>query len=283
MGPEPANWLDVLDFALSEDLGPGDLTRSLFRESDVREGYIEAQGEGVLCGVGIAAAIFGDVGEVDVQMRDGEWCEPGDVVIGFECPVGEMLSRERTALNFLMHLSGVSTLTAEFVRAVEGTSARIVDTRKTIPGLRSLQKYAVRCGGATNHRLGLYDAAMIKDNHIQAAGSIRNAVEKLRKAIPFTAKIEVECENEAMVKEAVEAGADIVMLDNMKPDRMRSICQQYKGRMLFEASGGITLSSVRAVAESGVDLISVGALTHSARAVPLHLELVEREKPGKRR
>lgn len=271
--------MDVLDAALAEDLGPGDLTRHLFRADDIREGYIEAQGEGVLCGVGLAAAMFGDVADVDIQMNDGAPLTPDDVALAFEGPIGELLSRERTALNFIMHLSGVATLTSQFVKAVAGTDVQIVDTRKTLPGLRSLQKYAVRCGGGVNHRLGLFDAAMIKDNHIQAAGSISKAVKTLRQRIPFTAKIEVECESEAMVREAVDAGADIVMLDNMSPAAMRPICERYRGKVLLEASGGISLKTVRAVAESGVNFISVGALTHSAVAVPFHLELVETQQP----
>ena len=172
-----------------------------------------------------------------------------------------------------MMLSGVSSLTNWFVRSVGKNQARIVDTRKTVPGLRSLQKYAVRCGGGSNHRLGLYDAVMIKDNHIRACGSIAKAVQRARESIGHTVKIEVECESRAMVREAIEAGADIIMLDNMSAEAMKPILETYKGQAIFEASGGVTLQSVNAIADTGVDIISVGALTHSAPALSFHLEI----------
>jgi nicotinate-nucleotide pyrophosphorylase (carboxylating) len=172
-----------------------------------------------------------------------------------------------------MHLSGVATLTRQYVDRVEGTHAKIVDTRKTLPGLRTLQKYAVRCGGGFNHRMGLYDGAMVKDNHIRATGSITEAVRLLKTYVSHMVKIEVECENLNQVHEAVKAGADVILLDNMDPFMMREAVKTYKGKILFEASGGVSLETVRGVAQTGVDLISVGALTHSAVALSFHLEV----------
>jgi nicotinate-nucleotide pyrophosphorylase (carboxylating) len=180
---------------------------------------------------------------------------------------------ERTALNFIMHLSGVATLTSAHVKRVKGTKAKIVDTRKTLPMLRSLQKYAVRCGGGHNHRMGLYDGAMIKDNHIAACGSISEALSAVRSYASHMTKIEVECESLDQIEEAINAGADVVLLDNMDPFMMREAVQKYAGKCLFEASGGVSLDTVSGVAKTGVDLISVGALTHSATAIPFHLEL----------
>ena len=189
-------------------------------------------------------------------------------------PAKRALMVERTALNFLMHLSGVATLTNEFVKRIDGTGAKIIDTRKTLPGMRALQKYAVRCGGGHNHRMGLYDGAMIKDNHIAALGSIQAAVEKVRSYASHLIRIEVECENLQQVEEAVNAGADVVLLDNMDPFMMREAVQGFRGKVLFEASGGVSIDTVRGVANTGVDLISVGALTHSAVALPIHLEFL---------
>lgn len=272
--PYPFDWEPVLERALVEDLGPGDLTAACLPRDLTVNGMIEAQADGVLCGVGVAAACLGRVANVQVRLSDGSAVEPGDTVLTFSGPAAECLSHERTALNFLMHLSGVATLTRAFVSAVAGTGAQIVDTRKTLPGMRSLQKYAVRCGGGKNHRLGLYDAVMIKDNHIRAAGSIAEAVQRVRRTAPHTAKIEVEADRPDQADEAVAAGADIVLLDNMPPETMRTIVERHRGSAVkFEASGGVRLETVRAIAESGVDLISVGALTHSAVALPLHLEL----------
>lgn len=268
LGARPGGVDEIVALAFREDSGFGDLTAGLWGSAPSISGYIEAQGPLVVCGAGLAGEIFG----VTPSVCDGDSLVAGSRVVSFAGEPGEILRRERVALNFLMQLSGVATLTRRYVDAVAGTRARIVDTRKTVPGLRLLQKYAVRCGGGLNHRLGLHDAAMLKDNHIRAAGSIRAAVGALRSLIPFTARIEVECESEAMVAEAVDAGADIVMLDNMAPAQMAPIVAQYSDRVLLEASGGITLDTVRAVAETGVHFISVGALTHSAPSVPLHLE-----------
>lgn len=271
--PYPHDYFELLDLAEREDVGTGDLTSALFGPEDGFEGYIESQAPGIACGIGLAAEILIEAGEVEVLVEDGKRVKEGTKVLTFAGQAGEVLARERLALNFLMQLSGVSTHTRAFVDAVKGTKAKIIDTRKTVPGMRALQKYAVRVGGGTNHRMGLYDAAMLKDNHIAAAGSIREAVKKVRASLPITSKIEVECVNLEMVREAIEAGADIVMLDNMSPAKMAKIVAEVGGRVPLEASGGITLETVREVAESGVDYISVGALTHSSASLPFHLEV----------
>jgi nicotinate-nucleotide pyrophosphorylase (carboxylating) len=172
-----------------------------------------------------------------------------------------------------MHLSGIATLTRAFVDRIEGSGARIIDTRKTTPGLRALDKYAVRCGGGHNHRMGLYDGAMIKDNHIAALGSITKAVSAIRSYASHMTKIEVECESMEQVEEAVRAGADIVLLDNMDPFLMREVVKKFKGKVLLEASGGISLDTVKGVAQTGVDLVSVGQITHSAPSLAFHMEI----------
>lgn len=277
--PEPHNWWYAADDAVAEDLGSGDITGGALPPDLLIEWYIEAQADGVLCGVGIADYLLGplqtDPEEAWIEPKavDGDYVSRGTVIIEGLLPARRVMAAERTALNFIMHLSGVATLTDQFVRRVEGTEAKIVDTRKTLPMLRSLQKYAVRCGGGYNHRMGLYDGAMLKDNHIAASGSIAGAISKLKKYASHMTKIEVECESMAMVDEAVSAGADVVLLDNMDPFMMREVVKKYKGKVLLEASGGINLDTVKGVAQTGVDLISVGALTHSAISVPFHLEI----------
>jgi nicotinate-nucleotide pyrophosphorylase (carboxylating) len=276
--PEPVNWLDDVDNAISEDVGFGDVTGGCIPSDLLARWRIEAQADGILSGVGIAEYLLsplqGDPEECWVEVRnvDGDRINRGDTVIEGLLPAQRSLLAERTALNFVMHLSGVATLTSQFVAKVQGTNARIVDTRKTLPGLRMLQKYAVRCGGGQNHRMGLYDGAMVKDNHIIAMGSIRDAVNAIRKYASHMTKIEVEATTLEMVAEAVGAGADIVLLDNMDPFMMREAVRAHEGQCLFEASGGINLETVRGVAQTGVDIISVGALTHSASAIPFHME-----------
>lgn len=269
----------IVDDAIAEDVGSGDLTSGSLDPDLQVKWRIEAQAEGVLCGVGIADYLLAPYSTdpedayIEVHRVDGEFVQRGEIIIGGLLPARRVMMAERTALNFLMHLSGVASLTDQFVRKVEGTGARIVDTRKTLPLLRNLQKYAVRCGGGHNHRMGLYDGAMLKDNHIAAAGSITAAISRLKAYISHMTKIEVECESLEMVEEAVNAGADVILLDNMDPFMMREAVKRHKGKCLFEASGGINLDTVRGVAQTGVDLISVGALTHSAVSMPFHLEL----------
>jgi nicotinate-nucleotide pyrophosphorylase (carboxylating) len=268
--PEPTGWPILVENALQEDIGTGDLTAACFGIGSTVDFFIEAQADGVVCGVGLAAAIL-ESGQIKILATDGDKVSAGTPLISGPLEVRSALACERTVLNFLMHLSGVASLTNRFVETTAGTRARIIDTRKTIPGLRSLQKYAVRCGGGTNHRMGLYDAAMIKDNHILACGSITAAVTRLREAISHMAKIEVECENLDQVAEAVALSVDVVMLDNMPVAMMREAVERFP-KAIFEASGGVNLDTVGAIAQTGVHFISVGALTHSAPALPIHME-----------
>lgn len=266
----PEGWREIVDRALAEDLGSGDVSSSAFASDLMLDWYIEAQAVGILAGVPLAADLLQPD---EIAARDGDSVIDRTLVMRGRGRASRVLSRERPALNFLMHLGGIATATSRYVAAIEGTGARIVDTRKTVPGLRSLAKYAVRCGGGSNHRIGLFDGAMVKDNHIRAFGCISAAVAALRATIPHTLRIEVECESAEQVAEAIRAGAEVVMLDNMPPEAMAPIIARHRGEAVFEASGGITLATVRAVAESGVDLISVGAITHSAPALSLHLEI----------
>lgn len=211
----------------------------------------------------------------EAMKADGQKAAPGQAVAELEGSLRAILTGERTALNFLARMSGIATLTARFVAAVAGFPAKILDTRKTAPGLRVLDKYAVRAGGGCNHRFGLDDGVMLKDNHIRAAGGIERAVSRLRRRASPTLKIEVEVTSLAEVEEALRAQADIIMLDNMPAAEMKQAVQRVRGRALVEASGGVTLENVREIAAAGVDLISVGALTHSAKALDLSLKVVE--------
>ncbi len=271
----------IIDSALAEDLGSGDLTTELLIPSELRgRASIVVRGEGVLAGIGVAAEVFRRVDPL-VQFRglvsDGSKVHPGDVAATIEGSAASILKAERTALNFLQHLSGIATETARYVEAVSGLGTKIYDTRKTIPGLRLLEKYAVRVGGGYNHRQSLGDGILIKDNHLAALRSqgigLREVVEKARRAAPHTLNIEVEVQNIEEARQALDAGAETIMVDNMNLEDMRYVVQLCQGRALIEASGGITLENVRAVAETGVDLISIGALTHSARALDIGLEL----------
>jgi nicotinate-nucleotide pyrophosphorylase (carboxylating) len=277
--PEPANWWTIVDDAIVEDVGPGDVTSGCVDPNLLVDWYIECQEDGILCGAGIAEYLMAPYGsdpdEVKLNLRrdDGDHIQRGERVMDGTLPARRAFMAERTVLNFLMHLSGVATLTDAFVQKIEGTKARIVDTRKTIPGLRALQKYAVRCGGGANHRMGLFDAALIKDNHIKAVGGVKEAVERIRNYASHMTKIEVECESLEMVDEAIRAGADVILLDNMDPFMMREAVRHHDGEALFEASGGISLDTVRGVAQTGVDLISIGAITHSAPGLPFHMEI----------
>lgn len=277
--PEPHNWTAIVDEALAEDVGSGDLSAGVLPWDQMVKWHIEAQAEGIVCGLGIVdylLAPFGNDPEdsrIEPFRNDGDFVSRGETVITGFLPSRRVVTSERTALNFLMMLSGVATLTDQFVRRVEGTSAKIVDTRKTIPLLRTLQKYAVRCGGGHNHRMGLFDAVMLKDNHIAAVGSIATAVDTARSYCSHMTKIEVECETADQVAEAVRAGAEVILLDNMDPFMMRQVVKAHQGKCVFEASGGIDLDTVRGVAQTGVDIISVGALTHSAPAMAFHMEI----------
>jgi nicotinate-nucleotide pyrophosphorylase (carboxylating) len=268
----------LIQSALAEDLGRGDLTTRLTVDPGAQaSGEIVAKQEGVVAGLPLVERIFRliDPGRVSVEavLQDGAELAAGAVVATLSGPAAALLAGERVALNFLQHLCGVATLTRQYVRAIAGTRARLVDTRKTLPGLRVLDKYAVRVGGGHNHRMGLDDGILIKDNHIAAAGGVSNAVRSARAGAPHTTTVEVECTNLAEVDEALAAGAAVVLLDNMTVDELRAAVRYINGRVLIEASGGVTLANIRAVADTGVDLISVGALTHSAPAVDLSMRM----------
>ena len=277
--PEPQNWWFIVDDTITEDVGSGDVSGGILPADQMVKWKIEVQADGVLSGAGIAEYLLGptpaddDSADIEVHRFDGDFVHRGDIVLSGKLSGRRALMAERTALNFLMHMSGIASLTDKFVQRVEGTKAKIVDTRKTLPGLRTIEKYAVRCGGGHNHRMGLYDGAMIKDNHIKAAGSITEAVKVLRSYVSHMIKIEVECETLDQVDEAVASNVDVILLDNMDPFMMREAVKRHGGRCLFEASGGIDLDTVKGVAQTGVDLISVWMLTHSVPALPFHMEL----------
>ena len=267
---------DLARRAVAEDLDGGVDVTSV---STVPEGLrgaaaFVARGEGVVAGVGAAMAVLDVVGPVELAATpDGRRVAPGETVLTATGGVGTLLTAERSALNLLCHLSGVATLTRRWADAVEGTGARVRDTRKTTPGLRPLEKYAVRAGGGTNHRMSLSDAALVKDNHIVAAGGVGAAFAAVRAAFPGLA-VEVECDTVQQVREVVVAGADLVLLDNMDLDDLRAAVALCRAAgVLTEASGGLSLDVARAVAETGVDFLAVGALTHSAPVLDLGLDL----------
>ena len=270
---------ELIARALAEDLGAGDVTSDAVVPADVTgKATITQKQPGVLTGLEIAAEVFRrtGAGELEPLAREREWRDDvPSAVARIEGPARALLAGERTALNFLGHLSGVATLTARFVRAVEGTGARILDTRKTLPGLRALEKAAVAAGGGTNHRMGLYDAILIKENHAALAGGVGEAVRRARESHPEL-PVEVECRDLDEVRQGVEAGAERLLLDNMNPAQLEEAVAAVRadgdGPQL-EASGGITLENVPQVAVSGVDFISIGALTHSAPALDLSMTL----------
>jgi nicotinate-nucleotide pyrophosphorylase (carboxylating) len=263
--------------ALAEDLGAGDLTTRLTVPPDKRaRAEISTKEAAVVAGlplIGKVCAAAGGKVDVHEQVSDGARIAPGDVVASLAGPAHTLLAAERVMLNLLQHLSGVATLTARFVAAVAGSGCRIVDTRKTTPGLRVLEKYAVRVGGGFNHRGGLDDGILIKNNHITAAGGVGAAVGAARVGAPHGLKVEVECTTLAEVDEALAAGGEIILLDNMSIDELSKAVQRIGGRALTEASGGVNLTNVPAVAATGVNIISIGALTHSVPAVDLHMTL----------
>jgi nicotinate-nucleotide pyrophosphorylase (carboxylating) len=271
----------LIDAALAEDVGPGDFTTLWTVPEDRQaEAVIVAKASGVFGGCYAATETFRRVDphlEIEAAFSEGTAIEPGDVTMTVRGSARSILTAERTALNFLQRLSGVATVTRQYVRAVEGTGARVIDTRKTTPGMRWLEKGAVVAGGGTNHRFGLHDMVMIKDNHIAAAGGITAAVEAVRSQNDLGLAVEVETGTLDEVREALAAGADRIMFDNMTPEMMREAVQIVhatgEGRPETEASGGITLETIRAYAQTGVDYISIGALTHSAPSLDLSLRL----------
>jgi nicotinate-nucleotide pyrophosphorylase (carboxylating) len=281
------NWLDNGDILasigefLAEDIGRGDITTQSTVPPDVRgQGKFLAKEYLVVCGVSIAEAVFlhldADNPEIETSVNEGDEVEEGTVFATLKGYADVLLTGERVALNLLQRMSGVATLTRQYVKAVEGTKAQIVDTRKTTPGLRMLEKYAVTVGGGKNHRLGLDDGILIKDNHIALAGGITQAVSAAKNLAGHLHKIEVEISNWAQLREALNAGADIVMLDNQTPEEAQKLVQMARDinpNVLIEGSGGMDLDKVRSYAEAGVDLISVGRITHSARAVDISFKI----------
>lgn len=266
---------NLIKTALMEDINYCDVTTDfLIPEEQQGEGRMMAKADGIVCGVEVAAKVFTMLDpetQITILKRDGEQVKYGEDIMQLKGKAVVLLKGERTALNLIQHMSGVATAAWHYSKIVEGTNAHIADTRKTLPGLRPLQKYAVWCGGAKNHRYNLSDAAMLKDNHIDAAGGITPAITKLRSKIGHMTKIEVETRNLAELEEALSAGADVIMLDNMSPELMKEAVAITNGRAVLEASGGITAETLRAVAESGVDIISVGALTHSVKAFDISM------------
>ncbi|HXG30044.1 MAG TPA: carboxylating nicotinate-nucleotide diphosphorylase [Thermodesulfobacteriota bacterium] len=268
----------IIENALREDIGSGDITTNLlFPEDSECRAIIIAKEEGIVAGLPIAEMVFKRLDEGilwNEKRRDGDSVKPGDTLAEIQGRTRAILTGERVALNLLQRLSGIATLTSRFVKAVEGLPVKIMDTRKTAPGLRILDKYGVSVGGGYNHRFGLYDGVLIKDNHIRLAGGISRAVRLIREGIKTGLKIEVETSTLEEVREALEAGADIIMLDNMPVSIMKRAVEMIGGNALTEASGGINLENVREVAETGVDFISIGALTHSPRALDIGLYMV---------
>ena len=274
--PAPA-WLPLVQRALGEDLGPGDATTPLVIEVGRHgRGVIEARQDLVVCGLEVAAAVFRCLDPAvgfEASSRDGALLGAGKPLGDVSGNLRALLAGERTALNFLGRLCGVATWTRRFVDAVAGTGARIVDTRKTLPGWRVLDKYAAAVGGAMNHRLGLFDGILLKDNHIAVAGGVAAAVKAARASAPANLRVQVEVESEEDALAAIEAGADFLLLDNRSSDELQSIAARVGDRATLEASGGVTLENVREVAASGVHRVSVGALTHSAPGADLSLEI----------
>ncbi len=266
---------NIIKTALLEDINYCDVTTDYLIPAEQQgKGRFVSKAEGVLCGAEVAARVFelldSDI-KTEILINDGKYVKRGDEIMRFEGRTRSLLKGERTALNLIQHMSGIATAANEASKIIKGTKASIADTRKTLPGLRPLQKYAVMTGGAKNHRYNLSDAAMLKDNHIDAAGGITAAVTALRKKIGHMTKIEVETRNLEELREALDVGADIIMLDNMSPELMKEAVAITNGRAVLEASGGITNETLRAVAESGVDIISIGALTHSVKAFDISM------------
>jgi len=275
IGPEAID--PILELAVAEDLGTGDVTSLATVPDDaVCDAQVLMKAPGTVAGMPVVEAVFARVDpavRVDLRVADGTRVDATPTVLAeVSGPARSVLGGERIALNLLGRMCGVATLTSRYVDAVDGTGAHILDTRKTIPGMRLLDKYAVACGGGVNHRIGLYDAILIKDNHIRIAGGVRPAIEAARGAFPDL-EITVEVESEDQLHEALEAGPQRIMLDNMSPERMRAAVRLIDGRAEVEASGGITLDNVREAALTGVDVISIGAITHSALWLDVSLEV----------
>lgn len=269
---------NLIKTALLEDINYVDITTDyLIPEDQENEAKFLAKADGVLCGIEVALRVFTLIQpdfQYEVFIHDGEEVKKGDIIAKIKGKTRTILKGERTALNLLQHMSGISSMTNRIVKIVEGTNASIADTRKTLPGMRPLQKYAVTVGGGKNHRFNLSDAAMLKDNHVDAGGGITNAVTKLRTKLGHMAKVELEVRTLDELREALSVDVDVIMLDNMDNDAMREAVKIADGKALLEASGGITEETIRDVAETGVDIISIGALTHSVKAFDISLKII---------
>ncbi len=268
---------DIIKKALQEDINYIDTSADLvIDETDTTTAYFQAKADGVLCGLDVALRVFQLLDKdfsAKVYINDGEKVKKGDIIADLKGHTVLLLKGERTALNLLQHMSGIATMTATAVEKVKGTRASVADTRKTLPGLRALQKYAVTVGGGRNHRFNLSDAVMLKDNHIDACGSIEKAVAKVREKLGHMVKIEVETRNLDEVAQALCTGAEVIMLDNMDCETMKKAVEMTDGKALLEASGNITDETISDVAKTGVDIISIGALTHSVRAFDISMKI----------
>ncbi len=267
----------IIEIALKEDIGEGDITtNSLIPEKSVAIATITAKADGIIAGLPVAKMVFEKFGTpIDwyEHVKDGNFVKKGDLIVSISGSFRTILTGERLALNFLQRMSGIATQTHKFCKELTNSDTQLLDTRKTVPCLRLLDKYAVKVGGGKNHRIGLYDLAMIKDNHIKVAGSITNAVQQVRKAIKSDIKVEVETTNINQVKQAIQAGADIIMLDNMDNSTVAEAVKYIDKRAQSEASGNITLDRVKHLAQTGVDFISVGSLTHSVTAMDISMNI----------
>lgn len=269
---------NIIKNALEEDIINADITsENTIPAASVSKAVIKAKSAGVICGLDVAKRVFEIIDSgirFTKKTNDGKPAQPGDIIAELEGNTRNLLYGERTALNFMQRMSGIATLTSEFCKAVKGTNVRIADTRKTAPGLRLIDKYAVVCGGGSNHRYCLSDGVLIKDNHIKAAGGIKNALDAVKGKIPHTIKIEIEVSNITEAEEAVNCGADIIMLDNMGIEDMKKAVEIINGRALLEASGNVSLETVRPIAETGVDIVSTGYLTHSVKAMDISMKII---------
>lgn len=269
----------LFDLAYAEDIGDGDITtNNLVSPNSSKTAVLVAKEEGVVAGLPVAELVFKKFDpEIiwNVKIPDGSKVKSGDILVEFKGNYRALLTGERKALNFLQRLSGIATYASKCMKEIEGHNVEILDTRKTLPGYRHLDKYAVRMGGASNHRFGLYDMVMIKDNHIQVAGGIREAVDAIRSKIPKSIKIEVETKNLEEVQQALDADVDIIMLDNMRSKLMKEAVELINGRAKIEASGNMTLKRIRKVASTGVNYISIGALTHSVKALDISQRIID--------
>lgn len=272
------NWLladDIIKRALSEDLSYGDITtNAIVDESEKATVDLISKEDGIIAGLGIFRRVFLILGnaEVNFYVQDGDPVHKGEKIGEISGDTRTILSGERVALNFLQRMSGIATLTRKFIKKLEGTNVKLLDTRKTTPNMRMFEKYAVKIGGGTNHRFGLNDGILIKDNHIDAAGGIKNAIDAVRKTAPFVRKIEIEVESLKQLEEALEAKADIIMLDNMDIETLKTSVKIINRKAETEASGNVTLDTIQDIAKTGVDYISTGALTHSFKALDLSMK-----------